>query len=138
MKHYRKILAFCTEKLEEVVNITSDVKDAVRDSGISEGIALIFPLHTSSAVFINDSDPGITDDWSMVLDKLVPQDAGYIHDQSDPKKNAHGHMRSLMSGHHVCFPVTDGRPDFGTYHTVYYIEFDGKREKEIVIKIIGD
>ncbi len=138
MRHHRKVLIFHTEQREEVVNITCHVEDVIRKSGISEGIALVFPLHTSSAVFINDSDFGITRDWQSVLEKLVPVDGGYIHDRTDPKKNAYGHLRSVLSGHHICFPVTDGKPDFGTYHTVYYIEFDGQREKEIVIKVIGE
>lgn len=138
MKHFREVITFCTEHREEVVNITDQVKQAVYNSGISEGIVLVFPLHTSSAVFINDSDFGITSDWRKVLSKLVPEGAGYIHDESDPKKNAHGHLRALLSGHHICFPLTQGEPDFGTYHTVYYIELDGCREKEIVVKIIGD
>ncbi len=138
MKSYKKVFSFTTENVEQVINITSECREALSESGIKEGLALIFPLHTSSCVFITDSDPGITLDYVDLLKRLVPQGAGYRHDQTDYKENAHGHLRAILTGHHVTCPVTDGSFDFGAYHTVYYLEFDGQRPKEVLIKIIGE
>jgi len=138
MKSYRKELVFETSDYEEVMNITGECERALSESGIKEGLALIFPLHTSSCVFISDSEAGISEDYREVLDKLVPVGAGYRHDNADPKKNAHGHLRATLTGHHITCPVTDGRLDFGHYHTIYYLELDGKREKEVLVKIIGE
>ena len=138
MNSWRKVIHFETRETEEVINVTRQCREALAESGIREGLALIFPLHTSSCVFISDSDPGIAEDYRDLLVKLVPERAGYRHDETDYKKNAHGHLRSILTGHHVTCPVTGGQFDFGTYHTVYYLELDGKRPKEILVKIIGE
>ena len=138
MKSFEKILVFNTEETEEVINTTGEVHSALAESGIQEGMALVFPLHTSSCVFISDSDPGIALDLRDVLKKLVPEGAGYRHDDADYKKNAHGHLRAILTGHHVSCPVTGGEFHFGSYHTIYYLEFDGKRPKEVLVKIIGE
>jgi secondary thiamine-phosphate synthase enzyme len=138
MKSFEKVITFNTAETEEVINITSECRAALAESGIREGLALIFPLHTSSCVFISDSDPGIAQDYRDLLARLAPAGAGYRHDETDHKKNAHGHLRAILTGHHVTCPVSGGEFHFGTYHTVYYLEFDGKRPKEVLIKIIGE
>jgi len=138
MKSFRKELAFNTGRSEEVIDITSDCRAALKESGVREGLALIFPLHTSSCVFITDSDPGAAEDYRELLDRLVPAGAGYRHDETDHKKNAHSHLRAIITGHHITCPVSDGRFDFGTYHTIYYLELDGRRKKEVLVKIIGE
>jgi len=138
MKHYSMVLSFTTEQPEEVINITRQCEDVLVRSGIEQGLALIFPLHTSSCVFISDSDTSVAEDYKDLLERLVPKAAGYRHDEVDQKKNAHGHLRSIITGHHVTCPVTDGRFDFGAYHTIYYLELDGQRPKEVLVKIIGD
>ncbi len=137
MRSFEKTITFKTRKTEEVINITGNVKSALSESGIKDGLALVFPLHTSSCVFISDSDPGVAEDLREVLAGLVPAGAGYRHDEVDYKKNAHGHLRAVLTGHHVTCPITGGEFHFGAYHTIYYLEFDGKRPKEVLVKIIG-
>jgi len=138
MKSYRQVLTFTTETEEEVKNITAECESAVLKSGVREGLMLVFPLHTSSAVFISDSDMGVALDYQEVLRRLVPPGAGYRHDETDPKQNAHGHIGSVLTGHHIICPVSEGRLDFGHYHTIYYLEMDGKRPKEILLKVLGE
>lgn len=138
MKSFRKVIHFETSQREEVINVSRECRRALEESGIQEGLALIFPLHTSSCVFISDSDPGISEDYRDLAAKLVPACAGYRHDEVDYKKNADGHLKSVLTGHHVVCPVTEGAFDFGAYHTLYYLELDGKRPKEILVKIIGE
>ncbi|HNW91529.1 MAG TPA: secondary thiamine-phosphate synthase enzyme YjbQ [bacterium] len=137
MKHHRVVITQTTKQREEIVNITREVEKAVRGSGIREGLCLVFPHHTSSAVFLTDSDESVALDLADVLQKCAPAGAGYRHDENDYKKNADGHIKAAMLGHHICLPVSDGQLDFGAYQTVYYAEFDGQRPKEILIKIIG-
>ncbi len=138
MKSFRKILEFSTRKTEEVINITEDCEAALKESRIREGLALIFPLHTSSAVFISDCDPGISEDWLELVMQLVPENPNYRHNFADPKKNAAGHLRAIITGHHITCPVTSGKFDFGEFHTIYYLELDGKRPKKVLVKIIGE
>jgi len=138
VKHYRCMITCCTAKKEEVLNISQKVHDCVAKSGIKEGLALVYPLHTSSAVYINDSDTALVGDMEKVLAGLVPEGAGYAHDETDCKKNAHGHLRATLAGHHVVMPLTDGELDLGAYQTIYYAEFDGRRDKEVLVKIIGE
>ncbi|NQU44625.1 YjbQ family protein [bacterium] len=138
MKTFRHELHFETEKPTEIINITPQVEAAVRESGVSDGLALVYPLHTSSAVYISDSDYSLTQDFADILDTLVPASRAYRHDETDYKKNAAGHLKSILSGHSVTLPVTGGRLDLGTWQTVYYFEFDGQRPKEVLVKTIGE
>jgi secondary thiamine-phosphate synthase enzyme len=138
MPTHRVEIKLCTKEREEIIDITGNVVEAVRDSGIRDGIALVFPHHTSSAVYISDSDRSLTDDFSAILSEVAPEGRGYAHDLTDYKKNAHGHIRANIAGHHIMIPITAGRPDLGVYQTIYYAEFDGMREKEIIIKIVGE
>jgi secondary thiamine-phosphate synthase enzyme len=135
---YRTEISLRTKERVEIVDIAGHVADACRKSGVRDGIALIFPHHTSSAVYISDSDRSLTGDFSAILSELAPEIRSYAHDLADYKKNAFGHIRASLAGHHITIPVTDGRPDLGRFQTIYYAEFDGQREKEIVIKIIGE
>lgn len=138
MKAYKKMLWFRTEKRTEIMNITHDIQEAVAASGILEGLALVYPMHTSSAVYISDSDPSLTQDLVDVLERLAPQGAGYRHDRTDPKENADSHLRAILCGHHITLPVSRGSLDLGTYQTIYYAEFDGLRDKEIQVKVLGE
>ncbi len=138
MKSFRQVINMNCRDRVEVVDITSKCRKALKSSGIQEGLALIFPLHTSSAVFITDSDSSVALDYRDLQQKLVPSGIGYRHDLNDYKKNADGHLISIITGHHITCPVTEGEFDFGTYHTIYYYELDGGRQKEILVKIIGE
>jgi secondary thiamine-phosphate synthase enzyme len=137
MKTYKELRWFRTGRRTDILNITSQVEEVVAASGIEEGFALVYPMHTSSAVYVSDSDPSLAQDLEEILSRLVPQGAGYQHDRSDPKENADAHLRAILCGHHVTLPVSGGRLDLGTYQTVYYAEFDGKRDKEIQVKVLG-
>ena len=137
MKTYTKVISMKTGRREETLDITRLVSEALKESGVRDGIALVTPLHTSCAVYISDSDGSLQKDLSSVLSSLVPEGKGYLHDRSDPKLNAHGHLRAVLAGHHVTVPVTEGNLALGSYGTIYYAEFDGQREKEVMVKILG-
>lgn len=137
MSSKRHVITIKTEKKEQVINITPMVSELCRKSGIQNGLVLVFPMHTSSTVYISDSDLGLTEDWQDILEKLAPSHAGYRHDKTDLKQNASGHLRAILCGHHITLPLTNGDLDLGTYQTIYYLEFDGQRPKEIMVKIIG-
>jgi len=127
-----------TSKICEVINITREVKRICGESGINNGFVLVFPLHTSSSVYISDSDPSLTSDFINILQKNVPSKIDYQHNKTDPKQNAHAHIQAILTGHHIVLPLTDGELDLGVYQTIYYAEFDGTREKDILVKIIGE
>ena len=138
MKSFRKEITFSTQKRSEIRDITPGVRSALAESGIREGLALVFPLHTSSAVYLSDSDFSLTQDFSDLLEILVPESREYRHDRADYKKNAAGHLKAILSGHSITLPVSGGHLDLGTYQTIYYFEFDGQRDKEVLVKIIGE
>ncbi len=138
MKSFKELLWFRTEKRTEIINISEEVEKAVVKSGILEGFALVYPMHTSSAVYISDSDISLTLDLEKILSRLVPQGEGYHHDRTDPKENADAHIRATLCGHHITLPVSQGSLDLGAYQTIYYAEFDGMREKEVQVKVMGE
>lgn len=131
-------MEFKTQSPSEILDITPKVRQAVRESGIQEGLALVYPMHTSSTVYLSDSDPSLTLDFADLMDALVPGDKVYRHDETDYKKNAAGHLKAILTGHSLTLPVTGGNLDLGTYQTVYYYELDGQRTKEVMVKIIGE
>jgi len=137
MKTHREELVFRTAAVEEIVDMTDHVEEVVARSGVREGVALVFPLHTSAAVYVSDSDPGLTRDLAELLARLIPRAADYAHDRADPKENAHAHLRALLCGHQVTLPVQGGALDLGPYQRVYYAEFDGRRDKEVQVKVLG-
>jgi secondary thiamine-phosphate synthase enzyme len=138
MKHFRTVLKLTTRRSAEIIDITAQVAAACRASTITEGLALVFPHHTSAAVYVSDSDPNLAADWAALLARLAPANGTYQHNLTDPKRNAHGHLQASLAGHHVTLPVTGGQLDLGAFQTVYYAECDGRREKEVIIKIIGE
>ena len=138
MGAHRGLIEITTKKRSEVLDITSRVEEVVASGGVAEGLALVYPHHTSSAVYVSDSDPSLRDDLLDVLARLVPRGAGYRHDESDHKKNADAHIQATLAGHSATVPVTGGRLDLGTYQRVYYLELDGGRPKEIVVKVAGE
>jgi len=138
MKTFKEIICITTKKTEEVMNITSTIEKLCRHSGIKNGFVLVHTLHTTASVFINDSDERITDDIMRVLGKIVPASDKYMHDETDFKKNASGHIRGSLLGHNIVLAICDGELELGKYQTIYYADFDGKRPKEILAKIIGE
>jgi len=138
MKSYKDFIYVTATEKVEIINITVGVEQIAKESSIKEGFVLVFPHHTSSAVYISDSDPSLVEDYLKLLDNSVPSHRDYLHNLADHKRNADAHLKAILTGHHIVLPLSDGRLDLGTYQTIYYAEFDGQREKEILVKIIGE
>lgn len=138
MKSFRKELWFNIPSRRGFVNITRDVQDAIDASGIKEGLCLVNAMHITASVFINDDESGLHHDYEVWLEKLAPHEpvSGYRHNAGED--NADAHMKRQIMGREVVVAVTDGRLDFGTWERIFYGEFDGRRKKRVLIKIIGE
>ena len=137
MKSYRKELWFNTARRYEFVHITADVQEAVRESGISEGLCLVNAMHITASVFINDNESGLHTDYMEWLEKLAPYSRdGYHHNIGED--NGDAHLKRQVMGRDVTIAVTDGQLDFGTWEQIFYGEFDGRRRKRVLVKIIGE
>ena len=121
----------------DFVNITSEVEEVVKKSGIKEGLCLVNPMHITAAVYVNDAESGLIEDFKVWLEELAPRKPDYKHHQTG-EDNADAHLKRTLMGHQVVLPVTNGSLDFGTWEQVYYAEFDGRRKKRVIIKIIGE
>lgn len=122
------------------VNITRQVSDCLRESGIREGLCLVNSMHITSSVFINDDEAGLHDDYRKWLEQLAPFDASparYAHNRTG-EDNADAHMKRQIMGREVVVAITNGRLDFGRWEQIFYGEFDGRRDKRVLVKIIGD
>ena len=140
MKHFRKVVTLNVPKRMDFVNITSEVEDAVRESEIREGLCLVNSMHITSSVFINDDEPGLHEDYKRWLEELAPFDASperYRHNRTG-EDNADAHHKRQIMGREVVVAVTKGKLDFGTWERIFYGEFDGRRAKRVLIKIIGE
>ena len=139
MKSYRKELSFNIPSRRAFVNITADVEAALRESGIREGLVLVNAMHITASVFINDDESGLHNDYEKWLETLAPHDPiqQYRHNDTG-EDNADAHMKRQLMGREVVVAVTDGQLDFGTWEQIFYGEFDGRRRKRVLIKIIGD
>jgi secondary thiamine-phosphate synthase enzyme len=137
MKSHTEYLTFNTRKKREFINITSQVETALEKSGISEGFALISAMHITAGVYTNDAEPGLIADIEEWLQKLAPDGVDYRHHRTG-EDNGDAHLKNLLVGHQELIPVTEGRLDFGPWQQVYYAEFDGRRKKRVIIKIIGE
>jgi len=144
MKSHRKVLTLHLPGRTGFVNITEEVAAAVRDSGIREGLCLVNSMHITSSVFINDEESGLKQDYLRWLEKLAPFNAGsdpaqggYLHNRTGEDNGDAHHKRQLM-GREVVVAITGGQLDFGTWEQIFYGEFDGRRDKRILIKIIGE
>jgi len=139
VKSFRKELYFHTATRREFVNITPQVEDALRESGIKEGLCLVNSMHITSSVFINDDESGLHHDYDLWLEKLAPHEpvSGYRHNDTG-EDNADAHMKRQVMGREVVVAITNGELDFGTWEQIFYGEFDGRRRKRILVKIIGE
>jgi secondary thiamine-phosphate synthase enzyme len=139
MKSYRKELWFNLPTRRGFVNITAQVEEALRESGIREGLALVNALHITASVFINDDEAGLHHDYEKWLEKLAPHEpvSGYRHNDTG-EDNADAHMKRQIMGREVVVAVTNGKLDFGTWEQIFYGEFDGRRRKRVLVKIIGE
>ena len=139
MKSYRKEITLNIPSRRGFVNITPEVEIALNESGIQEGLALINPLHITASVFINDNESGLHHDYDIWLEKIAPHEpiSQYWHNRTG-EDNADAHLKRQVLGREVVVAVTNGRLDFGTWEQIFYAEFDGKRRKRILVKIIGE
>lgn len=138
MKSFRKELHFNTPTRRAFINITGKVDEALRESGIKEGLCLVNAMHISASVFINDDEPGLHHDFEVWLEKLAPEKpySQYMHNGFED--NADAHIKRTLMGREVVVAITNGKLDFGPWEQIFYGEFDGKRSKRVLIKIIGD
>lgn len=137
MTSYRKELWFETKKRYELVHITPQVEQALQESGIREGLCLVNAMHITASVFINDNEEGLHQDFLEWLEKLAPySQRGYHHNVGED--NGDAHLKRQVMGREVVVAVTDGHLDLGPWETIFYGEFDGRRRKRVLIKIIGE
>ena len=140
MKSYRKVLEVNIPNRMAFLNITGQVQSALEDSGIKEGLALVNAMHITASVFINDDEPGLHEDYARWLEELAPFDPSpqrYRHNRTGEDNGDAHHKRQIM-GREVVVAVTNGKLDFGPWEQIFYGEFDGRRKKRIMIKIIGE
>ncbi|AKI98019.1 secondary thiamine-phosphate synthase enzyme YjbQ [Kosmotoga pacifica] len=138
MKSYRKELWFHTNKRRELINITPLVEECVRESGIKEGLCLVNAMHITASVFINDDEPGLHNDFERWLEKLAPEKPYSQYDHNGFEDNADAHLKRTIMGREVVVAITNGKLDFGPWEQIFYGEFDGKRKKRVLVKIIGE
>ena len=138
MKSYRKEITLNIKSRRGFINITGLVADCLRESGIKEGILLCNSMHITSSVFINDDESGLHADFETWLEKLAPEKPYSQYHHNGYEDNADAHLKRTVMGREVVVAVTNGKLDFGTWEQIFYGEFDGKRNKRILVKIIGE
>ncbi|HOO32047.1 MAG TPA: secondary thiamine-phosphate synthase enzyme YjbQ [Thermotogota bacterium] len=138
MKSYRKELWFNTSKRREFINITSEIEKCLQESGITEGLLLCNAMHITASVFINDDEAGLHYDYEQWLERLAPEKPYGQYRHNGFENNADAHMKRQVMGREVVVAITDGRFDFGPWEQIFYGEFDGKRRKRVLVKIIGE
>jgi secondary thiamine-phosphate synthase enzyme len=137
MRFATEYLWFETSKQREYINITEKVREVVRQSGIREGMVLVSAMHITAGVYVNDAESGLIQDIDRWLERLAPFDEGYRHHKTG-ETNGDAHLKSLLVHHEVIVPVTTGDLDLGPWQQVYYAEFDGRRRKRVIIKVMGE
>ena len=138
MKSYRKELWFDTSRRREFINITPQVEETIRESGIKEGFVLCNAMHITASVFINDNESGLHHDFEVWLEKLAPEKPYSQYRHNGFEDNADAHLKRSVMGREVVVALTDGKLDFGPWEQIFYGEFDGKRKKRVLVKIIGE
>ncbi len=138
MKSYRSELRFKTRQRREFINITPQVEQCLRESGINDGLVLCNAMHITASVFINDAEPGLHQDFETWLEKLAPEKPYTQYKHNTRENNADAHLKRSIMGREVVVAVTDGHLDFGPWEQIFYGEFDGMREKRVLVKIIGE
>ena len=138
MKSYRKELTFRTKTRRALINITPQVEDALRESNIREGLCLVNAMNITAGVFINDNESGLHRDYERWLEKLAPEKPHNQYDHNGYEDNADAHLKRTIMGRETVVAITNGRFDFGTWEQIFYAEFDGMRDKRVLVKIIGE
>ena len=139
MKSYRHELSFHIPTRRAFVNITSQIETCLRESGIQEGLCLVNAMHITASVFINDDESGLHADYDKWLEKLAPHEptSQYLHNRTG-EDNADAHMKRQVMGREVVIAITNGKLDFGPWEQIFYGEFDGRRPKRVLVKVIGE
>lgn len=137
MKSHTKYLTFQTKTEHAYVNITRQVQEALAESGVQEGLCYVGSMHITSSIYINDAEAGLIADIEEWLEELAPARPDYRHHQTG-ETNGDAHLKNLVLGSSVTCPITKGKLDFGPWQQIYYAEFDGRRAKRVIIKIIGE
>lgn len=138
MKSYRKELFFNTKKRRELINITPEIDRCLAESGITDGLLLCNAMHITASVFINDDEAGLHNDYEVWLEKLAPEKPYSQYKHNGYEDNADAHLKRTIMGREVVVAVTAGKLDFGPWEQIFYGEFDGKRKKRVLVKIIGE
>lgn len=138
MKSYRKILTFNIKSRRALINITPQIEECLKESGIKEGLLLCNPMHITSSVFINDDESGLHRDFEAFLERLAPEKPYSQYHHNGYEDNADAHLKRTIMGREVIAAITEGKLDFGTWEQIFYGEFDGKRPKRVLVKIIGE
>ena len=137
MKSFRKELIFNTSTRRKLINITANIQSALQESQIKEGLLLCNAMHISASVFINDDESGLHKDFEIWLEKLAPEKPYEQYYHNGYEDNADAHLKRTIMGREVTVAITNGKLDFGPWEQIFYGEFDGKRDKRVLIKIIG-
>ena len=138
MKTYRKELWFNTKTRRQLINITPKIEQCLAESGVEEGLCLVNAMHITAGVFINDDEPGLHQDFETWLEKLAPEKPYSQYKHNGYEDNADAHLKRTIMGREVLVAVTKGKLDFGPWEQIFYGEFDGKRKKRALVKIIGE
>ncbi|MFA6636710.1 MAG: secondary thiamine-phosphate synthase enzyme YjbQ [Candidatus Omnitrophota bacterium] len=138
MKTYTDYLWFHTKARREFINITDKVEDSLEKSGIKEGLCLVNPMHITASVYINDDESGLLRDYDDWLEELAPHEPVSKYRHNGAEDNADAHLKRQIMGREVVVAVTDGKLDLGTWEQIFYGEFDGRRKKRVLVKIIGE
>ncbi len=137
MKFATEYLWFNTEKKREYINITSKVEEIVHKSGVKEGMVLVSAMHITASIYINDAESGLIQDIDEWLEKMAPFNINYRHHRTG-ETNGDAHLKNLLMHHEVIVPITNGKLDFGPWQQIFYGEFDGRRRKRVIVKVMGD
>jgi secondary thiamine-phosphate synthase enzyme len=138
MKSYRKELWYETRKRRELINITPQINESLRESGVAEGLALVNAMHITASVFINDDESGLHADFERWLEGLAPEKPYDRYQHNGCEDNGDAHLKRTIMGREVVVAITNGRLDLGPWEQIFYGEFDGKRRKRVLVKIIGE
>ena len=139
MKHLREELWFNTPHRRDYINITDKVEELVRRSGVRDGLCLVNAMHITASVYINDAESGLIADYDEWLEQLAPHEpvSKYRHNRTG-EDNADAHLKRQVMGREVVVAITDGKLDFGPWEQIFYAEFDGRRKKRVLVKVIGE
>jgi secondary thiamine-phosphate synthase enzyme len=137
MATHTEYLMFNTKNRYDTVHITNEVADIVAESGVVEGMCLVSAMHITAGVYVNDLESGLIEDIHEWLEKLAPFGKNYRHHQTG-EDNGDAHLKRILIGHQVIIPITEGKLDLGNWEQIFYAEFDGRRKKRVIVKVMGE